>query len=501
MSVPRFSFAASALLASVAPVLGQGDQINCFERIASYGVIGGNAEIVSPSADGHTLAFSDARGGRVGFVDIRDPRRPVALPDVVTGGEPTSVSFAGDYVVAAVLSTAPATGQPAPDPRDPANAGKLFVIDASDPAAPSVLGSVAIGYHPDSVKLVERDGVLVAVVCIENEPIVVDENELVLPLELPGFPTSGAKFPQDRSLPGLIQVVTIDLADVAASHVADVALPAADLARAGMWFVDDPQPEFVDVFGDTAAVSLQENNGIAVVDISDPKAPSLTRVFSDGQRRGVRLRPDQRRPGRLQPGLPELDRHLGPGRHRRQRQPHHRRPASARRHRVQPRRRPDLQRRRGRAGLHRRPRLEQPPAAGRRRLRRLPPARGDRGHLRPVPRGPQRQPRYRGRGHRHRVLRRPQVRLRHQRARLVRRRLRHPQPAPPALRPAAPDGHRPRGHRDDPGPRPDDHGRRGVGHADDLRGPPRPAGRPPAAAARDPAARGRLLGSLVRAPR
>jgi hypothetical protein len=254
--------------------------VRYFRPIASYGVTGGIAEIVDASPDGRTLAFSDAGGGRVGFVDVTDPARPAALPSITTGGEPTSVSWVGRWVVAAVITTPPRIGQPAPDPRLPANAGRLYVIDAANPSAPVVRGSVAIGFQPDSVKASERNGRLVAIVCIENQPIVVDAQGRVLDEDLPGFPAGGTSFPQDRSLPGLIQVVTIDPANVPAAIVVDVPLPPARLA--GLLYPEDPQPEFVAVRGNLAAITLQENNGIAIVDVVNPAAPTLVRVFSLG---------------------------------------------------------------------------------------------------------------------------------------------------------------------------------------------------------------------------
>ncbi|MCB9881413.1 MAG: esterase-like activity of phytase family protein [Planctomycetes bacterium] len=281
-TLPAKAIVASAVFAMGTVAMAQPGQINYFRQIASYGVVGGIAEIVTASPDGNTLAYSDASGGRIGFVDVTNPANPVALPDVVTGGEPTSVSWAGNVVVAAVKIVTWSEGQPAPDPSDPGNAGALFVIDASNPQAPSLIGTVAIGFQPDSVKLVLRGRAPVAVVCIENEPIVVDENELVIDEDIPGFPTSGATFPQDRSLPGAIQVVTLDLANVASSNVATVALTEAMLTRAGLLFPADAQPEYVDVHGDLAAVTLQENNGVAVVDIAHPLRPQLVRLFSTG---------------------------------------------------------------------------------------------------------------------------------------------------------------------------------------------------------------------------
>ena len=57
--------------------------------------------------------------------------------------------------------------------------------------------------------------------------------------------------------------------------------PAA-LTAAGLLAVDDPQPEFVSIRGTKVAVTLQENNGIAIVDIANPAAPQLEALFSAG---------------------------------------------------------------------------------------------------------------------------------------------------------------------------------------------------------------------------
>ncbi len=279
--VPLVVASASAALVSSSAVLAQG-QVRFFRQVSSFNVATGNAEIVAASADGRTLAYSDATTGKVGLVDVTDPARPVALPDVVTGGEPTSVSFAGRYLVAAVITTPWPVGQPAPDPALPSNAGRLFVIDAGNPAAPVTLGSIPIGFQPDSVKASLRNGQIVAVVCIENQPIVVGSNGLVIADDRPGFPTGGGTFPQDRSLPGAVQVVSFAPNNLGAANVATVAFPASRMSSASLLFPNDPQPEFVDVYGNTAAVTLQENNGIALLDIRNPRAPAITRLFSTG---------------------------------------------------------------------------------------------------------------------------------------------------------------------------------------------------------------------------
>lgn len=264
-------FAATAALVGAAAA--QAPQ--SFRPLSSTGVVGGIAEIVSVTGNGNTLAFSDADAGRIGLLDITDPAQPVTLTGVPTGAgtEPTSVSVSGNIAVGAVFTSPFGEDEVPPST---SNQSELLVADISDPRNPAVLGTVKIGFQPDSVKLLDLNGQLVAVVCIENEPIIVDPaSGLIVDDDLPGNPN-------DVSLPGLVQVVSLDLTNVAGSTVVDVPLPAADLAAAGCDFPSDPQPEFADVRGTTAVVSLQENNGIAVIDLADPLQPSLVRIFNTG---------------------------------------------------------------------------------------------------------------------------------------------------------------------------------------------------------------------------
>ena len=79
---------------------------------------------------------------------------------------------------------------------------------------------------------------------------------------------------------GYVEVVRIDLANFAASPTATVRFDdEAALTAAGLIAVADPQPEFVSIHGTKVAVTLQENNGIAILDISNPATPALTRLF------------------------------------------------------------------------------------------------------------------------------------------------------------------------------------------------------------------------------
>ena len=127
------------------------------------------------------------------------------------------------------------------------NLGKLILID---------LTSARLARAPDSVAVTTLAGQLVAVIAIENE---------------------GALGK------GYVEVVRLNLADFANSPSATVTFDdESALGAAGLLAVADPQPEFVSIRGTKVAVTLQENNGIAIIDISNPAAPTLEELFSAG---------------------------------------------------------------------------------------------------------------------------------------------------------------------------------------------------------------------------
>jgi hypothetical protein len=118
------------------------------------------------------------------------------------------------------------------------------------------VGERAIGEGPDSVAVTRIGGQLVAVIAIENEG-------------------SLGK--------GYVEVVRLNLADFANSPSATVRFDdEAALGAAGLIAVSDPQPEFVSIRGSKVAVTLQENNGIAIIDIGNPASPTLDDLFSAG---------------------------------------------------------------------------------------------------------------------------------------------------------------------------------------------------------------------------
>lgn len=223
---------------------------------------GGVAEIVTATPDGRFLYYTNASGKKVGVLDISDPASPKGLPSLDTGdAEPTSAAVSKD---GRVLLVALRNG----DTAEKVAPGTVAVYALDDPKAPRHLGNIAVGTGPDSLAVTERDGAVVAVVAIEDEES-----------DAEGEATLGGK------RPGRVDVITLNLADVAASRVASVTFPEEMLAAVpGVNFPADPQPEFVAISssGTEAAVTLQENNATVILDISDPANPKVARLFCAG---------------------------------------------------------------------------------------------------------------------------------------------------------------------------------------------------------------------------
>ena len=224
-------------------------QVRSFVPVKRHVVNGSVAEIISASPDGMLLAYTNADDQLIGMIDISDINNPMELEtvDVSDLGEPTSVAITpnGQFAIAAVLDT-----DEIPD-QDP---GYLAFIDVESQERVAQVELAGIG--PDSVAITP-DGAKV-IVAIEDEE---DEDNL----------------PGDR--PGSINIVTIDYDSPDASTVEEVALDLTGID--GVNYATDPQPEFVAISpdGSLAAVSIQENNAIALLDMD---TNAVVRIFSAG---------------------------------------------------------------------------------------------------------------------------------------------------------------------------------------------------------------------------
>lgn len=229
--------------------------LNFFQRISSFLVCSQIddtcdddtetvAEIVAVTDDGMTLVYSDAETRQVGLVDISDPMNPKAGGTIPLGGEPTSVAVRGAFALVGVNDSADFIN----------TAGRLLVIDI---ASSAVVATIDLGGQPDSVT-VSPDGTFAAI-AIENER---DEDlgDGVPPQTPAGF------------------LVVVDTSSNDPTTWS--ASPIDFTGLSGIRFPDDPEPEFVSInSNNVAVVTLQENNGLVLVDL-----PSLmvTLSFSAG---------------------------------------------------------------------------------------------------------------------------------------------------------------------------------------------------------------------------
>lgn len=201
------------------------------------------AEIVAASSDGMTLVYTDSPGEQLGFVDLTDPANPVADGTLALSGEPTSVAIKDNYALVGVNTS-----------DDFVNvSGHLEVVDISSQTS---VRQIDLGGQPDSVA-VSPDGHYAAVV-IENER---DEDlgDGVPPQAPAGF------------------LVIVDLSD---SDPANWTSSSVDLTQLSALYAGDPEPEFVDINEENiAVVTLQENNHIALIDLS---SGSIVNEFSAG---------------------------------------------------------------------------------------------------------------------------------------------------------------------------------------------------------------------------
>jgi DNA-binding beta-propeller fold protein YncE len=213
-----------------------GVPIGHFVPVATYNVSGDVAEIVAATPDGNYLIYTDSGEEEVGVVDITDPTDPTEVETVELGGQPTCVAITPDgrHALIGIYD------------------GRLLVIDLVTASQTTI----DLGGQPDSVA-VSPDG-RYAAIAIENER---DEN------------LNDGEMPQDP--PGWLTIVDL-VGQPSAWTLRTVSL--LGLGR----FPTDPEPEFVSIREENiAAVTLQENNYVALVDLV-PLSGNLIGGFSAG---------------------------------------------------------------------------------------------------------------------------------------------------------------------------------------------------------------------------
>lgn len=237
------------LLGSVAAPAGA-EQV--FNRIASFPVAQNlpkgedkatSSEIITATADGNTLIYSDAPGGTIGFIDITDAKAPKAGGSVKIDGEPNSVAAVGAKVLVTIDRTKDLTKP----------AGQLGVVDI---ASRKLENTCDLGGQPDSV-VISPDGTFAAI-AIENQ-----RDEKLNDGALPQLPA------------GELQIVTLNNGVPVCDSIRHV-----DLTGLSTVAPEDPEPEFVNINANgEIVVTLQENNHIVIV---DSKTAKVTAHFTAG---------------------------------------------------------------------------------------------------------------------------------------------------------------------------------------------------------------------------
>ncbi|MFE0630732.1 esterase-like activity of phytase family protein [Streptomyces sp. NPDC058864] len=268
---------AAGTLVAASPASAHHPQVTpTFQRTATYPVFQNRpagedpatatvAEISAVSEDGRTLVYTDALARRIGFLDITRPGSPRGLGTLSlaelgdTEDEPTSVAVVGQYVLVVVNTS---SGYSTPS-------GRLDVISLRDRER---VTSIDLGGQPDSITITKDKRY--AAIAIENER---DEE---------ATPPGGEEGDLPQAPAGFVQIV--DLKGASPQHWRTRAVPLTRpdggalpvLTAAGIVEPTDPEPEYVAVNGrDQLVVTLQENNGLVLVDLPTGR---ITKAFSAG---------------------------------------------------------------------------------------------------------------------------------------------------------------------------------------------------------------------------
>ncbi|MCX2949771.1 esterase-like activity of phytase family protein [Lentzea sp. NEAU-D7] len=216
------------------------------------------AEIAAATADGELVVYTDSPGRRIGFAKAGREFTPDGV--LPMPGEPTSVDIVGRLALVAV-DTSKSYTEPS---------GVLVVVDLG---SRHVVATHELGGQPDSIDI-SADG-RYAAIAVENER---DED------------VNGGALPQAPA--GYLTIVDLVGGGPASWQLREVELTGiAQVAPA------DPEPEYVSINGrGQVAVTLQENNHIAIVDL---RSGRIVRHFSAGT--ATVARTDTKDDGRFEP--------------------------------------------------------------------------------------------------------------------------------------------------------------------------------------------------------
>ena len=245
--------------------------VDAVSGVLNMSVQGANAEI---SAYNQASGYLYTVGGGSGAIVVSDLRNPTAAKIVakaipsVSGQTLQSVAVFGKLLAVAVQNTVKTDN------------GFVQFYDLTDPALPLHLSTVNVGALPDMVKF-SSDGKKL-LVTNEAEPNTTYTLDPVGSISL--IDTTGYLATTPVS-PGQAQVQTVDFSawNNRKAELSNRGIRITGKAGVTTTLAQDIEPEAIAITADgrTAFISLQENNAIAVLDISTA-TPAITTIFSAG---------------------------------------------------------------------------------------------------------------------------------------------------------------------------------------------------------------------------
>ena len=245
--------------------------VDAVSGVLNMGAQGANAEI---SAYNQASGYLYTVGGGSGAILVSDLRNPTAAKIVakaipsVSGQTLQSVAVFGKLLAVAVQNTVKTDN------------GFVQFYDLTDPALPVHLSTVNVGALPDMVKF-SSDGKKL-LVTNEGEP---NTTYTIDPIGSISVIDTSAYLLATPAAPAQLNVQTIDFSawNNRKAELINRGLRITGKAGVTTTLAQDIEPEAIAITADgrTAFISLQENNAIAVLDISTA-TPAITSIFSAG---------------------------------------------------------------------------------------------------------------------------------------------------------------------------------------------------------------------------
>ncbi len=226
----------------------------------------GGAEIASYSRD-HAVALVITGGNKLEIVNYTDPSKPSLVNELTLEGSAQGVDVVGDLAAVAVAD--------ATDPKAANGHVQLFRLSGTGSGATlSSLGKITVGALPDSVSF-SADGTKLVVA---NEGEVIDSTTTDGAGSISVIDTSTFSGSTTNVSGFTVKTVTFEAFNGQAEKLNLQGIRISGGSE-GATVAQDIEPEAIAVLGNTAWVTLQENNAVAEINLT---TGSLTKIWGLG---------------------------------------------------------------------------------------------------------------------------------------------------------------------------------------------------------------------------